>query len=130
MALSIEEILVNIRDRAETDRIRNTNLFVTLEEEKIRVRIRCDGQLFNPLSVIGNPDAEDPVYGPSLIQQIADSIEYNSSLGMNNLIITFDTGKNHETNRQTEKKRKLHTVQERIMTKRQPYNERVLRYID
>ncbi|MBR4744942.1 MAG: hypothetical protein IK082_12270 [Oscillospiraceae bacterium] len=104
VALSIEEILVNIRDRAETDRIRNTNLFVTLEEEKIRVRIRCDGQLFNPLSVIGNPDAEDPVYGPSLIQQIADSIEYNSSLGMNNLIITFDTGKNHETNRQTEKK--------------------------
>ena len=92
VALSIEEILVNIRDRAETDRIRNTNLFVTLEEEKIRVRIRCDGQLFNPLSVIGDPGAEDPVYGPSLIQQIADSIEYNSSLGVNNLIITFYAG--------------------------------------
>ncbi len=90
VALSIEEILVNIRDRMETDRIRHTNLFVALEEEKIRVRIRCDGQLFNPLSLIGDSDMDDPVYGPSLIQQLADSIEYNSSLGVNNLIITFN----------------------------------------
>lgn len=30
----------DIRDRAVTDQIRNTNLFVTLAEEKIRVRIR------------------------------------------------------------------------------------------
>ena len=88
VALSIEELLENIRERA--DKVRNTDLFVTAGPEMIIVRIRCDGQLVNPMSVAdlyhGNART---VYGPAIISRIADSMEYNTSMGVNNLIVSF-----------------------------------------
>lgn len=88
VALSIEELLLNIQNRAgET---KNTDLFVRIEEEQIIVRIRCDGKLLNPLSIkdIYDENTEE-IYGPALIQRIADSMEYNTAMGLNNLIIRF-----------------------------------------
>ena len=56
----------------------------------IIVRIRCDGKLVNPLSVADLYDEDtQAVYGPVLISRIADSVEYNTSMGVNNLIVSF-----------------------------------------
>ncbi|MBQ8699774.1 MAG: hypothetical protein IJ521_12405, partial [Schwartzia sp.] len=88
VALSIEELLLNIQNRAGDTK--NTDLFVRIEEDQIIVRIRCDGKLLNPLSItdIYNEDTEE-IYGPALIQRIADSMEYNTAMELNNLIVRF-----------------------------------------
>lgn len=88
VALSIEELLLNLQNRAGGTK--NTDLFVRIEEDQIIVRIRCDGKLLNPLSVtdIYDEDTEE-IYGPALIQRIADSMEYNTAMGLNNLIVRF-----------------------------------------
>lgn len=88
VALSIEELLLNIQNRAgET---RNTDLFVRIEDEQIILRIRCDGKLLNPLSIQDIYDEKtEEIYGPALIQRIADSMEYNTAMGLNNLIVRF-----------------------------------------
>ena len=97
MALSIEELLENIRERA--DKVRNTDLFVTVGHGMITVRIRCDGKLVNPLSVadLYHENART-VYGPAIISRIADSMEYNTSMGVNNLIVSVRTASVTEKN--------------------------------
>lgn len=97
VALSIEELLENIRERA--DKVRNTDLFVTVGHGMITVRIRCDGKLVNPISVadLYHENART-VYGPAIISRIADSMEYNTSMGVNNLIVSFRTASVTEMN--------------------------------
>ena len=92
VALSIEELLLNSQSRAGDTK--NTDLFVRIEEDQIIVRIRCDGKLLNPLSItdIYNEDTEE-IYGPALIQRIADSMEYNTAMELNNLIVRFNTNR-------------------------------------
>ena len=46
----------------------------------------------DPISVadLYNENART-VYGPAIISRIADSMEYNTSMGVNNLIVSFRT---------------------------------------
>ena len=77
-------------------------LFITILKIYHRPRkesIRCDGKLVNPISVadLYHENART-VYGPAIISRIADSMEYNTSMGVNNLIVSFRTASVTEMN--------------------------------
>ena len=94
VSLSIEEIIALLpAQRDQRNRI-FTNLFVTAEEDCIRIRIRNYGELFDPLFYEQQTEQIDlDALGKTIVRSIADEVEYNTALGVNNLIITVRAGR-------------------------------------
>ncbi len=69
------------------------DLFVTAEDECIRIRIRSYGKLFDPLSGEQQEEQWDlDDIRKTIVSRVADEVEYNTSLGVNNKIVTVNTG--------------------------------------
>lgn len=95
VSLCIEEIVALLPAQRDKKNRIFTNLFVTAEEESIRIRIRNYGELFNPLFSEQHTEQIDlDALGKTIVYSIADEVEYNTALGINNLIITVRAGRN------------------------------------
>ena len=91
VSLSIEEIIALLPLQRDKRGRTYTNLFVTAEEDCIRIRIRNYGELFNPMISEPQPDRIDPdALGKTIVYSIADEVEYNTALGINNIIVTVN----------------------------------------
>ncbi len=92
VSLSIEEIIALLPAQGDKKNRIYTNLFVTAEDDCIRIRVRNYGKLFNPLFSEQQPEQIDlDALGRTIVYSIADEVEYNTALGINNLIITVRT---------------------------------------
>lgn len=70
----------------------NIDLFVTAEDECIRIRIRSYGKLFDSLSKEQQEEQWDlDDIRKTIVCRVADEVEYNTSLGVNNIIVTVNT---------------------------------------
>ena len=98
VSLSIEEIIALLPAQGKRKRT-YTSLFVTAEDGCIRVRIRNYGKLFDPLSSERKTDQIDlDALGKTIVCSIADEVEYNTALGINNIIITIKVREVKEVN--------------------------------
>ncbi|MBR2667725.1 MAG: hypothetical protein IKD96_06170 [Oscillospiraceae bacterium] len=89
VSLSIEEIVALLPGQRDKGKRSYTNLFVMAEDNCIRIRIRSYGKLFNPLLSDRKPEQIDlDALGKTIVCSIADEVEYNTALGINNIIIT------------------------------------------
>ena len=96
VSLSIEEIIALLPVQRNKKMRTNTNLFVTLESDCIRIRIRNYGKLFNPLFYEEKTEPIDlEALGKTIVRSVADEVEYNTALGINNIIITVKTQRNY-----------------------------------
>ena len=83
VSLSVEEILVNIININEN--LDSIDVLVKIQEEHILVGIKDQGIEFNP--VIENDDLKfDNI---SVLNKIADKIDYSRVLGLNSTVITI-----------------------------------------
>ena len=95
VSLSIEEIIALLPAQRDKKKRTNTNLFVSAEENCIRIRIRNYGKLFNPLLSEQQPEQIDlDALGQTIVYSVADQVEYNTALGVNNIIITVNARRN------------------------------------
>ena len=95
VSLSIEEIIALLPAQRNKRKRTYTNLFVTPESDCIRIRIRNYGTLSNPLFYEKKAETIDlEALGKTIVHSVADEVEYNTALGINNIIITVKTQRN------------------------------------
>ena len=93
VSLSIEEIIALLTGQHDKKNKVHIDLFVTAEDECIRIRIRSYGKLFDPLSKEQQEEQWDlDDIRKTIVSRVADEVEYNTSLGVNNIIVTVNTG--------------------------------------
>jgi Na+-driven multidrug efflux pump/anti-sigma regulatory factor (Ser/Thr protein kinase) len=90
ISLSIEEMLVAIRDHSlSNDSNATMNVRVLIEDRIVILRVRNDGQGFNPVDYARNAgeDEEAEVMGIKMILALAEKIDYRNTFGINNTTI-------------------------------------------
>ena len=93
VSLCIEESIRILCEDTDSEKEKHINLFVMKEDDRILIRVRSTGRRFDPFSDMepevehGHIDAD--ALGALLLHHVADKIEYNTALGVNNIIITL-----------------------------------------
>lgn len=90
LSLSVEELLVLVDSQRTTDSTLRINLRVFIYEDMVTLRIRYAGERFNPVTYWREQRDIDPLsdaMGVGIIFKNANLLEYNESLGVNNLLI-------------------------------------------
>lgn len=99
IALALEEMLISIRDhcfQGGDSQEMNVRILIVPDtgggESVIVLRIRCSGTPFNPVAYYesrrrDNPDEFDDSVGIRMIVKSAQSVDYKSTFGINNLTI-------------------------------------------
>jgi len=100
IAIAIEEMLLLIREHSLKDRGETVNLRILLYKDDVVLRIRYNGDAFNPLMFYRNLNlSEKPTLSGALGQQefiglkmvvdIVKNTEYCQTFGVNNVTITI-----------------------------------------
>ena len=87
VALSIEEMLVNII-QTNTD-IETIDILVKIQENHILVAIKDQGIEFNPSLELESDDKDYSFESISVLNKIADKVDYTRVLGLNSTVITI-----------------------------------------
>ena len=91
VSLCIEESVRILWEQSGPEKKSNVNLFAIKEDDRIMIRLRSSGKIFDPFSV-GIEDEKDNMdftaLGALILRYAADEVEYNTALGVNNIIIT------------------------------------------
>ncbi len=91
--LSIEEIMILIKDNCVTESI-DVRILI-LREDKIILRVRYGGKLFNPVAYYESKQETDPLalgdaLGIAMILNAAVSVNYKHTFGVNNLTVILN----------------------------------------
>lgn len=86
-AVAAEEMVVNIIKYGGKS-VRWIDVNLSVEDEKMRLRIRDNGIPFNPTEYIFDSDAFD-IHGIELVKRISSEVDYIRAMDMNNTIIEF-----------------------------------------
>lgn len=86
-AVAAEEMVVNIIKYGGKS-VRWIDVNLSVEDEKMRLRIRDNGIPFNPTEYIFDSDAYD-IHGIELVKRISSEVDYIRAMDMNNTIIEF-----------------------------------------
>ena len=87
VSLAVEEILINI---IKLNKSLNTiDLYLKDTDEKIILSIKDDGVEYNPVVEIKDTKEEYEFDNISILNKIADNVDYTRVLGLNNTVITI-----------------------------------------
>lgn len=98
LPLAIEEMLVLVNEHCfEHNEKMFADVRIQISEEELLLRIRCGGKLFDPIAdyrrrIAGMSEEEllmDESLGIRMVTQMANSVTFRRTLGVNNLIVTF-----------------------------------------
>jgi Na+-driven multidrug efflux pump/anti-sigma regulatory factor (Ser/Thr protein kinase) len=102
--IAVEEMAVNIalhgakKKSASDEAAENKSvidILIKIVADKLIIRIRDDGVIFDPLSDAPQQGEEAPqliCHGIDMVKKLASGLEYNRALGLNNTLITIDLG--------------------------------------
>ncbi len=86
--MSIEEMVINtIEHGYKNNNTEHIDVNVKLSGDNVLIRLRDSGILFNPIEFVSDTEEKVKIHGIEIIREMAESIEYSRTLGMNNLII-------------------------------------------
>ena len=89
VALCIEEMIAAMEELETGRGKKRINLFVRKDGERILISIRSHGRLIDPLSEKSSSNPEDfSALRLKMVYAAVDDIEYNTALGINNLIMS------------------------------------------
>ncbi len=95
--LVVEELLVTLaRHCSEGDNAR-MDVRISLVGEKVVMRIRCEGRIFNPVAwyhdrkqrLTPEEFMDDDSFSMDVVDKVAKSVEYSNMFDVNNLIVTM-----------------------------------------
>ena len=98
LPLAIEEMLVLVNEHCfEHNEKMFADVRIQISEEELLLRIRCGGKLFDPIADYRRRTADmseeellmDESLGIRMVTQMANSVTFRRTLGVNNLIVTF-----------------------------------------
>ncbi len=90
IGVAIEEIVVNtIKVSAEKGIIPTIDIFIRIQEDKITVRFRDNGALFDISTYVPSEEEDSLGDGILVMKQLATSVEYTVQLGYNTTIFTL-----------------------------------------
>lgn len=88
VAVAVEELCVNTARYAYSPQCKFIDVFVKISEEKIILRIRDNGKIFNPTEYAD--DSGKIITGLQTLRSICSDIEYNRVIGYNTTVISID----------------------------------------
>ncbi|MCR5235924.1 MAG: ATP-binding protein [Lachnospiraceae bacterium] len=88
LGLATEELCTNIAKYAYGNRSDDIDIFLRIQKEHVVLRIRDNGEMFNPTEFIDESGRE--VKGLQVLRSMPMKMEYNQVLGFNNTIVTVD----------------------------------------
>ncbi|MDR0964172.1 MAG: ATP-binding protein [Clostridium sp.] len=110
VGIAVEEITVNIIQYGNIGKLPDViDVLIKINADKLLLRIRDDGLIFDPTSVTlkrnnneatsGMDDMASAVlcHGLEVVEKFAESIMYNRALGLNHTILTFNLGHDGDT---------------------------------
>ena len=98
LPLAIEEMLVLVNEHCfEQNEKMYADVRIQISEEELLLRIRCGGKLFDPIAdyrkrTEGMSEEEllmDESLGIRMVTQMAKSVTFRRTLGVNNLVVIF-----------------------------------------
>lgn len=90
LSLCIEEMAGNVVQHAfRPGEKRWFDLMILNKEDRLVIRMRDNGALFDPLAYMRSVGNEKEHLGLRMISSLADSFEYRRSIGLNNLMIVL-----------------------------------------
>lgn len=90
MGVAIEEMAVNTANYAHGSKAGAIDILLRITDEKLIVRFRDDGSIFDPAAYSANEDARFVTDGIQVIKKLASNVDYARQLGFNTTILTFD----------------------------------------
>lgn len=97
LPLVVEELLVVLGKHCKTDTGSNIDVRISLVQEKVLMRMRCEGAIFNPVewylekkSTLSPEDFMiDDCFGMGVVENLVSDVKYTSTFGVNNLIVAM-----------------------------------------
>ena len=88
IATAAEEMTVNTAKYAYKKGRQDIDISLRILEEKLILKIRDSGEIFNPLEAV--PKQDDGISGIEFVKKAASKLSYNRALGFNVTIVTID----------------------------------------
>lgn len=88
VGVAIEELCVNTARYAYSPQCKNIDVFIKISEEKIILRLRDNGKIFNPTEYVD--DSGKVITGLQMVRSISSEIEYTRVIGYNTTVLSID----------------------------------------
>lgn len=91
MGVAVEEMAVNTANIAHKNKTPGIiDILLHITEDKLVIRFRDDGAIFDPAAYCPQEDGECVTDGIEVVKKLAASIDYARQLGFNTTLLTFD----------------------------------------
>lgn len=91
MGVAVEEMAVNTASIAHKNRKPGViDILLHITEDKLIIRFRDDGAIFDPVAYCPQKDEECVTDGIEVVKRMAADIDYARQLGFNTTLLTFD----------------------------------------
>lgn len=88
VGVAIEELCVNTARYAYSPQCKNIDVLIKISEEKIILRLRDNGKIFNPTEYVD--DSGKVITGLQMVRSICSEIEYTRVIGYNTTVLSID----------------------------------------
>ena len=88
VGVAIEELCVNTARYAYSPQCKDIDVFIKISEEKIILRLRDNGKIFNPTEYVD--DSGKVITGLQMVRSICSEIEYTRVVGYNTTVLSID----------------------------------------
>ena len=88
VGVAIEELCVNTARYAYSPQCKDIDVFIKISEEKIILRLRDNGKIFNPTEYVD--DSGKVITGLQMVRSICSEIEYTRVIGYNTTVLSID----------------------------------------
>ena len=89
VGVAIEELCVNTARYAYSPQCKNIDVFIKISEEKIILRLRDNGKIFNPTEY--KDDSGKIITGLQMVRSICSEIDYTRVIGYNTTVLSINT---------------------------------------
>ena len=89
VGVAIEELCVNTARYAYSPQCKNIDIFIKISEEKIILRLRDNGKIFNPTEY--KDDSGKIITGLQMVRSICSEIDYTRVIGYNTTVLSINT---------------------------------------
>lgn len=101
LPLVVEELVVLLGRHCSTDNGSQIDIRISLVSEKVLMRMRCEGAIFNPVewyqekkrTLSEEEFMMDECFGMGVVENLVRDVKYTSIFGVNNLIVTMSDKK-------------------------------------
>ncbi len=101
LPLVVEELLVVLANHCYEDDSSKIDVRISLVAEKVLIRLRCGGAVFNPIDWYNERKAtlspeefmEDESFGMNVVEKLVNEVRYTTLFDVNNLIVAMGSKK-------------------------------------